>query len=416
MSGWAKVAGRKPGVGTVQSVGRKPTSDAPASTRKKKGAPDPGLSAEALAQREAAALAKIATEALEAAMETRDLETIRGGIERYADKIPGSDTLWRAENMKKELIHQAKTAKKQQQRQAMTPAESPVVDAAAATSALEAAMDSKDIAVLKAAVHEYAEAAEDTDALEHARLLLTRLIEERKAEKKKRLKGAPKEAKLPKALKDEIKGAAEGPREALVASAPDMMQEASAVTVTTPATESAATEEAALVSGAAFATSSGAHTPDVTEMTQVASATPPTGVSPGLLPLPTSAAHTPQLTGLPPPGLGPTPPPGLPAPPPGLVAVSTPLDETEELRRQLLLAQQQIKALEHDAVAFTRAGRGARDCGDGRGGRGGASGQHADRAFGQSYKGGGEQRRQPRAGKGAISQVQERDWGAVRRS
>ena len=50
-------------------------------------------------------------------------------------------------------------------------------------------MESNDLATLKAALLEHAAAAEETDAVEHARMLLGRLVAERKAAKKGRAKG-----------------------------------------------------------------------------------------------------------------------------------------------------------------------------------------------------------------------------------
>ncbi|KOO32147.1 hypothetical protein Ctob_015260 [Chrysochromulina tobinii] len=138
-------------------------------------------------------------------METKNLDVIREAIQANGSDAADTDALFRAECMKKELLKQAKLASKQQeqQQQAIAAAQAPVSDTASAVAALERAMESCDIATLKAAIAEHAELASETDELEHASMLLDRLVEKRKDEKKKRLKDAPPSAKQPSAKEQE---------------------------------------------------------------------------------------------------------------------------------------------------------------------------------------------------------------------
>ena len=67
-------------------------------------------------------------------------------------------------------------------------------------AALERAMQTHDLASIKAAIAEFEEAADETDELEQAKLMAKRLVDERKAEKKRRLKeGGGKERRAKEA-------------------------------------------------------------------------------------------------------------------------------------------------------------------------------------------------------------------------
>jgi len=145
-------------------------------------------------QAEARALRQIAVEVLEAAMETKDIEALSNALTEYGSAAADTDAHWRATCMRKELRHQVKSARKQQE---VGPeaegAKCP--EPAEAAAALEAAMDTADLGILKAAIATHAEVAEDTDALHHAQMMLERLVLERKAVKKMRLKEEPPSAK-----------------------------------------------------------------------------------------------------------------------------------------------------------------------------------------------------------------------------
>ena len=182
MATWAQAAGRKAGSGNVQFVARGPTTEKRPPKKKNNGAPPQPTAAD-----EAHIRATLAVESLERAMDSRELEAVRSAIERFSVDANGTDALWRAQHMKKDLLHQAKNSRKQSEADAKA-GQSEAADPAIASAALEAAMETNDLATLKAAIESHSAAAEDTDALEHARFMLKRLQEERKAEKKKRLK------------------------------------------------------------------------------------------------------------------------------------------------------------------------------------------------------------------------------------
>ena len=191
MSGtWAAAAGRRAGGGNVGGVvNRVPTTEKKSG---KKKAPEKTVD---FAAAEAAALQRIAVEVLEHAMESKDLGRLRDVLLTHGQAAAGTDAHWRAQMMQKELLHQAKQARKAGGGSgAADAAPAAPIDPKVAERALESAMATDDLVVLKAAIAEHEEAAEDSDALEHARAMLRRLVEERKAEKKKRLKeGGAKE-------------------------------------------------------------------------------------------------------------------------------------------------------------------------------------------------------------------------------
>ena len=106
-----------------------------------------------------------------------------------------------------------------------------------AIEALERAMAAEDLKELKAAIAEHEELAEDTDALYEAQVMAKRLTEERKAEKKKRLKetgGGSKAA-----------GAGAPPADAPSAVAPPAAQSSAEVPIVAPIDLSGAAEMAA---------------------------------------------------------------------------------------------------------------------------------------------------------------------------
>ena len=69
-------------------------------------------------RRKQAMATRIAKEALEHAMESRDIATITSAIEQHRDAAADTDALWRATQMRKELIEAAKAETKRQQQQA----------------------------------------------------------------------------------------------------------------------------------------------------------------------------------------------------------------------------------------------------------------------------------------------------------
>ena len=128
---------------------------------------------------------RIAIEALEHAMESPcDLDRLSTAINAHGSAGGGTDALWRAEQMRKTILHERKAAKNKPRMEEVARQSNP----STAVAELEAAMAQNDLAILKAAIAEYAEAAEDTDELVYALQMRDRLVEERKAEKKKRLK------------------------------------------------------------------------------------------------------------------------------------------------------------------------------------------------------------------------------------
>ena len=133
----------------------------------------------------------VAVEGLEHAMVSRDIEVIGSAIARFGPDAPDTDALWRATMLKKELFASIKEAKRQAEKAVPPPAEK--VTTAVAVQRLEEAMKANDLATLKAAITQYEEAADETDALEDARVMLKRMNEERKAEKKRRLKEGAKD-------------------------------------------------------------------------------------------------------------------------------------------------------------------------------------------------------------------------------
>ena len=218
---WASAAGRRAGNGNTAGtlIGRGgPQAEVIEKQGGKKKKAEP-LTVEQAMAAEAAALKRIAIEALEHAMESKRVDVITEAIAAHRDNAANTDALWRANTMRKELVAQAKDAKKKQQEEAqLAELNAAAPTEADAVAALERAMElalattelSEAVPVLKAAITEHASAAEDTDALHDANMLLKRLTEERKAEKKKRLKeGGGKE-----------RGVKEAPAAAAPAAAP----------------------------------------------------------------------------------------------------------------------------------------------------------------------------------------------------
>ena len=142
---WANAAGRKAGSGTVQSVGRTPVQ-----SKEPKAGVQRRFDAAAAEQ---AALRAIAKEALEHAMESRDPAVITAVIEEHRAAAASTDALWRANAMVKELTQAARASRKQASAAAAGGGPAAAADQppseAAAVAALEAAMASGDLAVIK---------------------------------------------------------------------------------------------------------------------------------------------------------------------------------------------------------------------------------------------------------------------------
>ena len=93
---WSQAAGRKAGGGTVQSVGRTPaTQSKKANNKAKQASIDPAVVQQA-------ALRRIAVEALEHAMDSKDLALITAAIAQHRGDAQDTDALWRANAMAKE--------------------------------------------------------------------------------------------------------------------------------------------------------------------------------------------------------------------------------------------------------------------------------------------------------------------------
>ena len=385
---WAKAAGRRSGgtgSGSV-SVGRSATGAVSVGRSKFSEPTITGSTAtketpEAVARREAAQLRRVAIESLELAMETKNLDVIREAIQANGSDAADTDALFRAECMKKELLKQAKLASKQQeqQQQATAAAQAPVSDTASAVAALERAMESCDIATLKAAIAEHAELASETDELEHASMLLDRLVEKRKDEKKKRLKDAPPSAKQPSAKEQEA------------------LPEVAAPAAPPPAAMAPPAEPAHVLPPASMPPP---LPPILTAPIPTASTLPPPpGLPlgnlvppPGIRPLPGVVYG---VVGSAPPGIVPLPP-GLVVPPVGAVepAPATMAPEPRSSRSggaaERALAQQSSADFPSKTLGTGKGkGRGAPANNGGRVGRGGAA-------------------------PGATTSSQERDWAALR--
>ena len=131
---------------------------------KKQPAPAPAYDP---AEVEARMRLAVAVEGLEHAMVSRDIEVIGSAIARFGPDAPDTNALWRATMLKKELFASIKEAKRQAEKAVPPPAEK--VTTAVAVQRLEEAMKANDLATLKAAITQYEEAADETDALEDAR-------------------------------------------------------------------------------------------------------------------------------------------------------------------------------------------------------------------------------------------------------
>ena len=186
---------------------------------------------------EAAANRAIAKESLEHAIERKDLTVLTAAIEEYKVAAADTDVLWRATTLRKQMIAAEKAERKQVLAAAAAPPLAAQPTLADAIEALERAMAAEDLKELKAAIAEHEELAEDTDALYEAQVMAKRLTEERKAEKKKRLKetgGGSKAA-----------GAGAPPAVASSAVAPPAAQSSAEVPIVAPIDLSGAAEVAA---------------------------------------------------------------------------------------------------------------------------------------------------------------------------
>ena len=406
---WAKVAGRKAGAGNVQSVGvGQPKAE------KKPPKKKPGISAPVHdpAVVEARIRQQVAVEALEHAMESRDIEIIGSAIARFNADAHGTDALWRATMMKKELFA---AIKKRPEPQSAAPVAAAVTPAFAAAR-LEAAMATNDLTTLKAAIAEYEDAAEDTDALEDAKTMMKRLQEERKAEKKKRLKeggGAksapttedaappPPAAPSPPLTQPTVEATTDAVASMAMSSVPDVSEDpttppplssasappsASALAVAALEAAISGTDTARLDAALLAAHAAGAPLTLITlaVLRRAELNTPPAPPAPTAAPAPpTQGAALPPgvAAGGPPPGLPPSgPPPGLP---PGLPGPPGP-----------------------PSAPATGRGEGK---GEGKG-KGKGEGKGAGKGEGKGGRGGrgGGAPKEPKETK------PERDWGAVR--
>jgi len=392
---WAKAAGRRSGgtgSGSV-SVSRSTTGAVSVGRSKFSEPTITGSTAtketpEAVARREAAQLRRVAIESLELAMETKNLDVIREAIQANGSDAADTDALFRAECMKKELLKQAKLASKQQeqQQQAIAAAQAPVSDTASAVAALERAMESCDIATLKAAIAEHAELASETDELEHASMLLDRLVEKRKDEKKKRLKDAPPSAKQPSAKEQEalpeVAAPAAPPPAALAPHAEPAHVLPPASTPPLPPTLTAPIPTASIL-------------PPPPGL-PLGILVPPPGIRQGIRPLPAGVVD--GVVGSVPPGIVPLPP-GLVVPPVGAAkpAPATTAPEPRSRRSGGALAQHSAHQSSADFPSNT--------LGTGKGKGRGASAKTANNG-GRGGHGG--------AAPGATTSSQERDWAALR--
>ena len=173
---WVNAAGRKAGNGTVQSIGRAPVQSKDKNPKRTTPV-DPVASQQA-------AMRAIAKEALEHAMESRgdarevelelelkcrvwpsvgeapltpllwpaDLAVMTAAVQQHKAGGEGTDALWRANAMVKELTVLAKQARKQAAVVAVAPSAAAPTSEAEAVAALEEAMAGGDLTALKAAI------------------------------------------------------------------------------------------------------------------------------------------------------------------------------------------------------------------------------------------------------------------------
>jgi hypothetical protein len=441
MSGvsWAAAAGRKAGGGNVAGklVGRGAPQMQHIEKQGGKKAKDAKPVDPIVAEQ--AALRLVAKESLEHAMETRDLELLSTAIQTYKDAAEGTDALWRANTMRKELISQARVARKAVAAVSDSAPTTKQPTEADAVAALEQAMEARDLAGLKAAVALHAEIAEDTDALHEARMLIMRLAEERKADKKKRLKeGGTKEKVAPKPEATVGAAAAVPPHASDVTqnktqdeagphprtNAPAADTAAATATATAAVTSAAAKEEmdraiaAAYAAGRADAARDQAAAGSTAALTGTAPPPPGLPPPPGVATRPAGAARgEAELSSRLPPGLPTAMPPGLigAAADDGTGGGGSKLGKVDAWRRTG--SGEGDGEVHPSSVTVARGGKGG-----GRGGRtqgrrgatgraqGAQQGQQGQQGGGRGYRAEPDQS----LGKGGKSAASQRDWGAVR--